>query len=291
MSSDPWGDLTDSLTAVCDQFSQDREAHEGFLAGSPADLEVSGEPYADGWGSTPGRDANMAAVLLAIVAVDHLAGLAVLLRPQARLIYGPSAQARSAMEVAARGYHLLDPGIPPLERIRRQQNERLVSLSEGKRLVEVLKQPQESTDKLNERAKAILDSARRQGLAPHPKPDPPYIGSRPDSATTLIDHAVGQPEGLGSTYYKVMSAVAHGRAHGITQYFTHHGALLDRTHGDAFGSIETTPQQTAQYLSGAPRAMANMLVRLYSQFGWSDTDMQRALTRMRQTWDRIATSP
>ncbi|GAA3797145.1 hypothetical protein GCM10022403_033840 [Streptomyces coacervatus] len=291
MSSDAWGDLTNSLTAVCDQFSQDRQIYEGFLTGSPAALEVVGEPYADDWGPRPSRNANMAGLLLTLVAVDHLACLAALLRPQSRVIYGPSAEARSAMEVAARGYHLLDPEITPLERICRQQNERLVSLSEGKRLAVLLKQPQESINVLDNRTKAIFDSARNHGLTPHPKANPhPYIGSKPPSATKLIDEAVGQPKGLGETYYKVMSAVAHGREHGITQYFTYQGALLDPTHADAFGSIETTPKMTAQYLSGTPRAMANILDRLYDRFGWPGAAIQPALTRMRATWDRIATS-
>jgi len=286
MSSDRWRDLSGALAGVCNAFSQDQETHSGFLPRSPAAAEVANEPYADTWGSTPARNANMAGLYLAIVALDQLACLAVLLRSETGHGYGLSAMARSAMEVAARGHYLLDPDVESLERIRRQQNERLVALSEQKRLATTAKSV--DANALDARIKEILGSAHRKGLDPRPKAKPPMIAPGPPSATDLINDAVGQGNGLGAIYYQTMSAVAHGREHGITQNFTRQGALLDRTHGDVFGSFGTTPKQAAQSLCGTPLAVFNMLDRLYSRFGWPTNHIQAPAQQMLTVWKAIA---
>ncbi|WP_160159619.1 hypothetical protein [Streptomyces sp. 3213.3] len=43
-------------------------------------MEVSDEPFADEWAKAPSRNANMAGLQLARVAMDHLTGLSILLR-------------------------------------------------------------------------------------------------------------------------------------------------------------------------------------------------------------------
>ncbi|GLW74943.1 hypothetical protein Kpho02_72400 [Kitasatospora phosalacinea] len=285
MSSDPWGDLANSLNGVCVRFEEDRRTHEGFLQGSPAAVDVGDEPFAGDWGPAPARNANMAGLNLAFVAMDHLASLAVLLRSPTPPVCGPSAVGRSAMEVAARAHYLLDPGIPTLERIRRHQNDRLVTLWEQKQLAALAKQPSDEPDA---RVEAIFRSARRFGLTPRPSNKPPFIAPGPPNATDLIDDVVGKGDGVGAIYYKTLSAVTHGREHGMTQYLQRHAALLDRTHGDVLASFGTTPLKTARYLFGTLLAVTDMLDRLYPRFGWPATGVRRDVDTMLLVWVRIA---
>ncbi|MFH9073206.1 hypothetical protein [Streptomyces alboflavus] len=301
MSSDPWGDLADSLDAVREPFERDRDTHQGFLPGSPAALEAASEPFADDWATAPSRNANIAGVHLATVAMDHLAGLATLLRThEPACIYGPSSLARSAIEISARCYYLMEPGISPLERIRRQQGERLAGLWEQKKLAEVMSsgkmsaEVQESIARMDLRMKEIADSAHRHGLTPRVKDKKrlPFLAgpgaSKPVSSTSLVEELVGQGKGLGTISYQTLSAVGHGREQGMIQYFNRQGVLLDRTHGDLFGSIEASAQQTAVNLAGTPIATFGMLDRLYAQFGWPSLSVGPPAKRLLQIWGRVA---
>ncbi|MFJ3758897.1 hypothetical protein [Streptomyces sp. NPDC090080] len=302
MSSDAWGELAATLIAVREAFKRDEATHNGFLPGSPAATEAATEPFADEWASAPSRNANIAGLHLAHVAMDHVAGVAVLLRSkEPASIYGPSTLARSLIEVAARCHHVLEPGIKPLERIRRQQSDRLVALWERKQLAESMhteqpEQVQETIDYLDGRMKTVMDSARRHGLTPR-KGDsrrPPAITGqdlKPVAATALVEALIGEGNGLGTYSYRTMSAVAHGREHGMMQYFTHRGALINRTHGDAFGAIEATPQQTALNLAGMPLAVVKMLERFYIQYGWPTQNVGPAAGRLLEEWRRIAGIP
>ncbi|MFF2126386.1 hypothetical protein ACFVW1_13425 [Streptomyces olivochromogenes] len=302
MSSDAWGELSASLIAVCEAFKRDEATHNGFLPGSPAAVEAVDEPFADEWATAPSRNANVAGLHLAHVAMDHVTGVAVLLQSQEPAsIYGPSTLSRSLIEVAARCHYMLEPGIEPLERIRRQQSDRLVALWERKQLAESMhteqpEQLQEAIDYLDGRMKTVMESARRHGLTPRKgdKVRPPSITGKdlkPIAATALVEALIGEGNGLGAYSYKTMSAVAHGREHGMMQYFTHRGALINRTHGDAFGTIEATPQQTALNLAGVPLAVVKMLDRFYIQFGWPVQDVGPAARRLLEEWRRIAEIP
>jgi hypothetical protein len=93
------------------------------------------------------------------------------------------------------------------------------------------------------------------------------------------------------SYFQSMSAVAHGREHGIVQFFTKHGALLDTMHGDSFGAVETTPVRTARYLCGAPLAVNAMIERLYTQFAWPAQPIRTATRNMLLVWGRVAQVP
>ncbi|MCX5604913.1 hypothetical protein OOK29_43000 [Streptomyces phaeochromogenes] len=305
MSSDPWGDLAASLVAVHEPFTRDSTIHQGFLPGSPAALECANEPFVDDWATAPSRNANITGMHLANVAMDHLAGLAVLLGTNSPVcIYGPSSMARSAIEVAARCYYLVEPGISPLERIRRHQSARLAGLWEQKKLAETMVSKgrvsvklQESIEHLDRRMTTITDSAKRHGLAPRVKDKKrlPFLAgpgaTRPFSATDLVEDLVGKGNGLGTASYQTLSAVGHGRESGVIQYFTRRGALLDRTHGDVFGTIEASAQQTALNLAAIPLAMFGMLDRLYTHFGWPSQDVGPAAKRLLQVWGRIAEIP
>ncbi len=236
--------------------------------------------------------------------MDQVASLAILLRTHEPVsIYGPSSVARSAIEVAARCYHLLEPGITPLERIRRHQTERLAGLWEQKKIAErvaegrLSTQVQTAIEHLDRRMKMITDSAHRHGLTPRVKDKKrlPFLAgqgvARAIGATDLVEALVGQGNGLGAVSYQTLSAVGHGREHGMIQYFTRRGALLDRTHGDVFGSIEATAQQTALDLAGTPIGVVRMLDRLYADFGWPNQDVAMAGRRLLQVWARIAEIP
>jgi hypothetical protein len=299
MSSDPWGDLAASLATVCESFSRSLRAHRGFLAGSPAAREAAVETYADDWAARPARNANMAAMHLAVVAMDHLAGLSTLLRRDSSSLYAPSAVARSTLEVAARAYYLLDPDAEPLERIRRHHNEVLVSLAEKKRLAEVAAGANEdpealrrTVESIDARMDSIFRSARRFGLVVHPKEHTPFLGTRgrskPPSATRLVEAALGGDSRLGAFFYQSMSAVTHGREHGMMQAFSHGGALSDRTHGDAYGRLEMSVQQAAEHLAGAPLVVRGMLDRLYARYGWPPESIGGTLRSMLLTWGGIA---
>ncbi|MER5523344.1 hypothetical protein ABT075_01845 [Streptomyces sp. NPDC002677] len=302
MPSDAWDALAASLIAVREAFQRDEVMHHGFLPGSPAATEAADEPFADDWAAAPSRNANTAGLHLMHVAMDHLAGLAILLRSQEPAsIYGPSTLARSLIEVAARCHYLLEPGISALERIRRQQSDRLLALWERKQLAESMRaehpeQVHEAIDYLDDRIKMVMDSARRHGLTPRKgdKVRPPSIAGqdlKPIATTALVEALIGEGNGLGAYSYKTMSAVAHGREHGMMQYFTHQGSLLNRTHGDAFGNIEAAPQQTALNLAGVPLAVVKTLDRFYIQFGWPVQHVGPAARHLLEKWKRVAEIP
>lgn len=155
---------------------------------------------------------------------------------------------------------------------------------------------QEAIDHLDRRVKTVVESAKRQGLTPRIKDEkrPPFIAglgvTKGIGATDLVEALIGQGNGLGTVSYETMSAVAHGRQHGMMQYLKSHGALLDHTHGDAFGSIEATAQQAAVDLGGTPLAAFRMLDRLYDHFGWPSNEVGPAARRLLQVWARVARS-
>ncbi|MEZ0093644.1 hypothetical protein [Streptacidiphilus sp. EB129] len=292
MSSDPWADLANAIFRLSDRFAADRETYEGFLPGSPAAQDAKDEPHAGDWGKAPCRDANIAGLHLAIMAVDHLTCLAGIFQSTRPFVFGPSAVARSATEVAARGYYLLEPDLPSLERIRRHQNDRLSSLWDQRILVKDLND-EVAANACDTQISQILQGATQSRLSPHPGRNykPPRIGDCQPSATTLVDQAVSKESRLGRTSYRALSAVAHGSRHGLRLFFTEMGALLDQEHGDVFGVLEASPQKMALLLIGAPITVSNLLNRLYTRFGWPEADADSAKYSMLETWGRVAEVP
>ncbi|WP_030247873.1 hypothetical protein [Streptomyces sp. NRRL S-350] len=245
----------------------------------------------------------MAGLHLAYLAMDQLAGLATLLTTASPSVTAPSVMARSVLETASQAYYLLDPAADALERIRRQQNYRLVALWESRRLLD----PGQSRDpaasptavrKADEKIEVILRTAPKFGQSPRRSKgnrSVPFIASTEHTkavrAMPLIEDVVGGNGGLGSLVYRLGSAVTHGQQHRITQFFEHMGSLLDHTHGDAFGRLEASAKKTSLYLGAAPVAVMRMLSRLYERFGWPTQELVAANRNVAQVWGRIAEVP
>ncbi|MFI6850442.1 hypothetical protein OG535_40370 [Kitasatospora sp. NBC_00085] len=218
MSSEPWGDLASSIAGLHDAYARSQQQYQGFLPDSPAAREAASEPFAGDWAQYPSRNANMAGLLVAMLAVDQLAGLATLLRASPS-VTAPSVVARSMLETASLAFYLLDPAADALERIRRQQNYRLVALWESRMLLDPdrTRDPEASpvaVRTMDERMDGILRTATRFGLTPRRSKDnrfAPFIASAEHTkavrAMPLIEDAVGGDDGLGALVYRLSSSV------------------------------------------------------------------------------------
>ncbi len=73
MSSDAFADLGRSLSQFAEGLRSLVDVNKRPAAGSPADKEASGEPYAGDWGGHPSRDVFATVLMTSWSCTDHLA--------------------------------------------------------------------------------------------------------------------------------------------------------------------------------------------------------------------------
>ena len=294
MSSDPGADLATSLR----DFARSLRALLGSQglprSGSPAGTEVAGEPYADAWGDNPSGAVVSSVLLQAWSAADHLLAVAELISSKS-VSTPPYTVMRAAAESASIACYLTEDGIEPLERIRRNMNRRLESLSQQIVMMTPFTIPGAAEDVAAKEARvaAIAESGQRHGFRFRARNEhrSAYFHEKPPSAMKLIDLCASRTPGLGATYQRFLSSVAHSQLHGLMQFVMSPVALLETEGSRVVRPLGVSVESAAQHLIIGPLCAATLVNHLGWFVGW-DIDDQRALTvRMLHTWGRIAGIP
>lgn len=102
--------------------------------------EAAGEPFAGGGGAQPARELMATIALASASCADYLTVTAKVLQARSGM-YSLYTLARSALEAAAQACYLTEPGIEPLERVRRHMNLDLRALHENGRMLRKIADP------------------------------------------------------------------------------------------------------------------------------------------------------
>jgi hypothetical protein len=290
MSSDPFADLANTAEAFAREFREVLSRNQRPAPGSPADKEADGEPYAGDWGDYPSRDIFPATYLAVTSCTDHLLGLSDVVRAR-NAVFASYTLTRGAVEAAAIGCYLTDPGIDGRERLRRTTNYRLLGMCEQVRLFQDLR-TSDAADKLDQAKRRIADfarSARKHGFtfrdmdsrghsACLDKPQP--------SAMELISRAVDKdvPE-LGRTYQRLLSATAHSVIHGLARMLA--PVEPDDADGWVLAAVNRDPRSLATELIVAPLTAFNLAKGVEWFCGCDMTSLHSSANVMLSTWSRV----
>jgi hypothetical protein len=293
VSSDPFADLAGSLETYYEAFRDLLGPQARPKPGSPALTEAENEPYAGEWSRHPARDVVGMTFQAAVSSTNHLTALALTLRARS----GPEPAytvARAAAEHAAAASYLTDPTIDARERIRRGINRRLDGLCEQLSLLTGLNGPlaQADTAHVQARIEAISRTGKQHGFAFRKKDGPgrqAYLGKRPPSPTTLIDNCLSQEPGLGTTYQRLLSSVAHAKTNGLTRLLTP-GQPVPGT-GERTAQINPTSDRLALELLVGPLCATHMIERLCWYTGWDTHQITEPVNQMLATWAHVAEIP
>ena len=256
MSLEPFADLASSTEEFAKEFREFMTRNPRPAAGSPADKETQGEPFAGDWGEHPSRDIFATTYLAATSCTDLLLGLADVLRARNALFatYTPT---RGAVEAAALGCYLTDQDIDGRERVRRTLNYRLDAMCERVWLFTDM-HGDYAAEKLDETKQRIADfarGARQHSFSFHDmngKGRSAHIGPSQPAAMNLISLAVDKdtPE-LGRTYQRLLSATAHSGVHGLARMLTPLAPNEGRP-GEALAAVNIDPRTVAVELVVGP---------------------------------------
>jgi hypothetical protein len=297
VSSDPFADLARTLEECGAALGELLHSSLQAAPGSIAAAEANPERYGGEWSMHPGSDALSGVAMLTWAAIDHLAATAALIRAQR--IASPHTTARAVAESCARACYLAEPGIEPLERVRRVMNYRLDSLCHVIVMLREAPVPG-ATGQLAEkqaRVAAVMRAGRHYGLQFHPQKNlrPAWLGTgkdqEPPGATRLIDACASATPGLGRFYQQILSSVTHGSVWGLSQ-FLRSRLLLD---GAPPGQVLTQPSITsldmARNLLAAPLCVSTLTERLRDYAGWDISPLGPPVARMLTAWGRVAQIP
>jgi hypothetical protein len=289
MSSDPFSDLARTLGDFAASLRDLVGTGQRPAPGSPADKEADGEPWSGEWSAHPGQDICATVLMTAWSCSDHLGAAAHVLRDQHGM---PSLYTltRGAAEAASAACYLTVTGISPLERIRRNMNRDLEGLWEDNRMLSEFSTPDSARQLARhaERKEAIVREGARNGLA-YTKPSPHragYLGDKPDSAMQMVDKSASATSGLGLTYQRLWSGVAHGQTHGLARFLMR--VPVPAEPGKVTVQMNTSASTLAMHLLAGPLCGSTLIEHLRWWLGWDTSAADPAVTRMLAVWCRIA---
>jgi hypothetical protein len=271
------------------------DARKRPAPGSPADKEASGEELAGQWGDHPSRDVFATVLLTSWSCADHLAGSAALIGDR-RVLASPYTLVRAAAESAALACYLSAPTIDALERVRRNMNCRLDGFCEELNMMRSFTVPQAQAQiaHCEGQIAAIRRGAHHHGFEFHRQDrwhHPAYIGEKPPSAMKLIDLCASRTPGLGATYQRLLSGVAHAKVHMLSRFLM--GAKIPdpARPGNMLTPVNTSAGVIAQQLLVGPLCASTLVEHLRWFAGWDTDELDPLVTQMLHTWGRIARVP
>ena len=210
-------------------------------------------------------------------------------------IAAPYTLTRAAAESAATACYLTVPGIDALERVRRSMNCDLKGLCEHINLISKFTVPgaQAEVAQNQERIDAIGRTGQQHGFR-FKKQDgyrPAYLGAKPPSAMELMDQSASKTPGLGATYQKLLSAVAHANLNGLSRFLIADGRLESDQPGQALVQLNVSDVDLAQQLLAGPMCASTLVEHLGWFAGWDTDEIRPLVIRMLHTWGRIARIP
>jgi len=188
---------------------------------SNAETRRGGDP----WGEDPSRTAYAAANLMVTGVVDNLSSLHQLLNDQMPVI-GPTVIARSAIEIGAGAWWLMEPGIGVRRRVCR---ELALSLTSARRAKQVAEEFQATgfqvgpaiTDALQQEAR-VLQRITDLGIAAPTSGYYPVIENeqamKATEATAVMLKSVLPANVPAQSVYHTYSAVTHGQIYGLMNF-------------------------------------------------------------------------
>ena len=246
------------------------------------------------WSERPSQDAILNITLLGTSILDHMRALAQLIVTP-RVVLTLATVSRGGLEAIAQANYLADPEIGTKERVRRHMNIRLNALHEQTRLLKGMDRPGRDNSDLDAKLAKIdivLDSARTHsfGTTKAKGHKAPHIGTEPPSIMSLIEEAVSDNEnGLGATYYRWLSGVAHSQPHGLVG---HAIPILDPSISTTDGYVKTeislSPKALAIRHMGVLLAIAPLIGRLCWLFDRPDHPASHAVQTALRVWGRVA---
>jgi hypothetical protein len=221
------------------------------------------------WGADPVAAAHNAAQLLFFGVGDCARALVRQLSvPDITPVYAHVILARATLELASRGWYLLDPDIGVRRRVARGMNDRLFGLKQQLRLP----LPDGAKDKATARRTAILAEAQRLEfeMLPGPPKEPQFIDELRPGQTELIESimSVEGDDSLGTFAYGLFSAVAHGTTFGMSSSVTTDAPDLPKTPGITWGAVYTGSFDVVIALSVVIAGLVEGYRRRNKLFGW-----------------------
>jgi hypothetical protein len=294
VSSDPFADLSRTLAAFAEGLRTLLDAGKTAAPGSPADKEAAEEPYAGEWGERPSRASFAPVLLTSFSCADHLAAAAEAIRTR-HILVSPFTLTRAASEAAATACYVSESGITPLERIRRSMNWRLDGMSQDVIMIGDFHIPEAASEvaRLNSRIDAIGRAGVTYGLTFKKAAGfkPARLGEETPSAMALIDQCASRTPKLGATYQRLLSSVAHAKAHGLTRFLTS-GTLIEPDQpGHVLAPINMNARDFARHLIVGPLCASTLVEHLAWFAGWDIDDLSPLVIKMLHAWGRIAGVP
>jgi hypothetical protein len=222
------------------------------------------------WGPDPVRQVYSTAALLLSAVDDNLQGIYRLLIPEA-LGVALTASSRSAVELCARAYWIMDPGIDVRNRIARGMTERLASLREQKKLPI---DPEERA-RAARRVAGITSAARRLRFQIRTdRRGPQSIGKPRPPATELVARLMdGRDPRFGEVLYRTYSATSHGTLYGIT---THLRREPDPTgQHELVAKLDFDPRSVLTIAGAVVLAYQRTIDRQVALYGWDPEEWRR----------------
>jgi hypothetical protein len=255
--------------------------------GSPASAE-------EGWAApdrllypNPALEASQSPRQLIAHTGDHLHGLGVLLSAQG-VIMAPLSLLRPTLESASTAYHLLEPGIDVVERIRRWANLQLRSLVEQERLVlapedALLRQRvQAQADRLVDDAQVLGFEVRGKAYSSSGWPLERWLGDQlPSSQQLIADLLASYGPEAGPFYHRFLSAMVHAQPHGLQPFIGWVEGTGWSPEPPQQREFRTTVAETASWLSPLVRGLGALVSRAVDYYGWPPAgwDEEYAFTR------------
>jgi len=294
MSSDAFADLGRSLSQFAEGLRLLVDVNQRPAAGSPADKEADGEPFAGEWGLHPAGAVVATVLLTTWSCTDHLSVVGTVLEGH-RGISSLYTLTRGAAESAAMACYLTEPGIGSLERVRRNLNYDLQAMYEDLNMLRTIA-GQDAVDKAARHA-ARIDAIGREGHQHQLQLTRPkngryaacHLGDKLPSAMTLIDKSASRMSGVGARYQQLLSSVAHGQLHGLSRFLIHAPSPADP--GKVIAQLNVTAHDLALHLLAGPLCAATLVEHLRWFFGWDTSELDGTTRAMMRVWGRIAEVP
>lgn len=293
MSSDSFADLGGALRKVADGLIRLVDLNKRPAAGSLADKEADGEPFAGEWSAHPGRDLVATLLMECWSCADHLTVTGAVLTEH-RAVASLYTLTRGAAEAGAIACYMSEPGIDSLERTRRLMNHNLVALHEDLNMLSRFEGQDAASKAARHRGQqaAIARTGHRFGLAltkPRKAFTPCFLGDKPPSAMALIDKYASRTSGVGATYQQLLSSVAHGQLHGLSRFLMR--APTPAESGKVSVQMNLSARDAALHLLAGPLCVSTLVEHLRWLFGWDTEALDPAVIAMLHTWGRIAQVP
>jgi len=251
------------------------EANQGSLAAQELSSAETGP--AGPWGPAPVRTAYAYAEFMMMGVTDHLAAISSLLAsavgatPPAMPALAVPVLTRSAIDLGAQAFWLLDPDIGARERVARLQTMRLDSAREGVRAVTSAGFGDDAHE-YSETEESVAERSGDWGLAERTDKHGKVLGYEQvlPGATVLAEQLLSAPMGdTAAAPYRLYSGITHGKLYALMQLTATKDFAL--TESLAPRPLAPDRQSLRAALEIAIAAWLFTMDRAVMLFGWDDS--------------------